>query len=96
VIVSIDPGDLRLPPSRQSGADPFKLAEQIRRFGDDVAGMPRVLVTRGANGLLMINDGVTRAVRIATLLPGATIEVEVIEDLPTVRMDSLITVRETI
>jgi hypothetical protein len=55
----VDPGDLHLPPPRASGADPFKLAEQIRRFGDSVLGMPPVEVTEARDGALMINDGVT-------------------------------------
>jgi len=60
----IEPGRLRLPPSRISGADPMKLAEQYKRFGKSIAGMPPIEVTAGANGELMINDGVTRATRI--------------------------------
>jgi hypothetical protein len=31
-----DPAELRLPPSRLSGADPYKLQRQIARFGDHV------------------------------------------------------------
>ena len=91
-----DPGELRLPPSRRSGADPFKLAEQIRRFGDRTSGMQPVQVTRGASGLLMINDGVTRASRVAKLTPGATITVEVIEERPNLSFDALPRVRDTI
>ena len=76
-------GDLRLPPNRQSGADPMKLAEQVRQFSDKTEGMPAIQVTEGAGGELMINDGVTRAFRIARLNPDATIHVEVIETRPT-------------
>jgi len=39
-------------------------------------------VSRGTDGLLVINNGVTRATRIAMLLPGVTVRVEVIDDLP--------------
>jgi hypothetical protein len=44
--------------------------------------MPVIEVSRGADGMLMINDGVTRATRVATLLPGVTVRVEIIDDLP--------------
>ena len=94
MIVDVDPGRLRLPPARQSGADPFKLQEQIRRFGDSVAGMPPLEVTRGARGEMMINDGVTRATRIAKLGPQATIPVEVIDDRPTWSLEHLRLVKE--
>ena len=45
-------------------------------------GMPTLEVSRGSDGELMINDGVTRATRIATLLPGVLVRVEVIDDYP--------------
>lgn len=45
-------------------------------------GMPPVEVSRGTDGALVINDGVTRATRVAKLAPGTTIRVEVIDDLP--------------
>jgi hypothetical protein len=38
-------------------------------------------VSRGADGALMINNGVTRATRVAKLLPGTLVRVEVIDDL---------------
>ena len=85
-----------MPPSRRSGADPFKLAEQIRQFSDRLAGMPPVQVTRGARGEMMINDGVTRATRIARLRRDATIAVEVIEERPAVSFEHLPRVKETI
>ena len=69
--VYVSPGELRLPPARRSGADPFKLADQIRRYGDSVTGMPPVQVTVGQGGDMMLNDGVTRATRIAKLKPSA-------------------------
>ena len=90
----VDPGDLYLPPPRASGADPFKLAEQIRRFGDSVLGMPPVEVTEARDGALMINDGVTRATRIAKLRPGDTNPVEVIDRRPGWSLDRLHRVRE--
>jgi hypothetical protein len=39
-------------------------------------------VSRGTDGELVINDGVTRATRIAKLSPGTFVRVEVIDDLP--------------
>jgi hypothetical protein len=44
--------------------------------------MPPLLVSRGNDGVLVLNDGVTRATRVAKLLPGVTVRVEVIDDLP--------------
>jgi hypothetical protein len=77
----LDPAELRLPPPRLSGADPYKLQRQIARFGKSTAGMPPVWVYEGSDGVLEIVNGVTRATRIAKLAPGATIRVEVIGHL---------------
>lgn len=74
----VDPRELRLPSSRRSGADPFKLQRQIARFGVSAAGMPPPWVYEGSDGTLMLYNGVTRAVRIAKLAPGTLIRVEVI------------------
>jgi hypothetical protein len=82
LFLDVDPRTLRVPGSRRSGADPFKLHRQIARFGGSAQGMPPLEVSRGTDGELMINDGVTRATRIAKLSPGTTIRVEVIDDLP--------------
>jgi len=81
VFLDVDPRTLRLPTSRWSGADPTKLQRQIAQFGNSIAGMPLVLVSRGTDGGLVISDGVTRATRVAKLLPGIPIRVEVIDDL---------------
>lgn len=78
----VDPRTLRLPPGRVSGADPYKLQLQIARFGASIRGMPPVDVTRVANGELMINNGVTRATRVAKLLPGTWISVIVTDNRP--------------
>lgn len=43
----VDPAELRLPPSRASGADPYKLQRQIARFGSSTTGMPPVWVYEG-------------------------------------------------
>lgn len=74
----VDPNQLRLPPSRASGADPWKLHQQIRKFGSSKDGMPPVFVYEDPDGLLEITDGVTRATRIAKLAPGETVPVVVI------------------
>lgn len=82
MFLDVDPRTLRVPGSRRSGADPFKLQRQIARFGQSTGGMPPLEVSRGTDGELMINDGVTRATRMAMLLPGTKVRVEVIDDLP--------------
>ena len=81
-IVEIDPRTLHLPPQRRDGADLAKLATQIARFGQSIVGMPLLLLTRGKEGNLQITDGVTRATRVAKLLPGTLIKGEVIDDRP--------------
>lgn len=79
--LDVDPRTLHLPGSRLSGADPVKLHNQMARFGPSVAGMPPVLAYRGSDAAIMIYDGVTRATRVAKLLPGRTIRVEVMRNL---------------
>jgi hypothetical protein len=78
----VDPCTLRLPPSRFSGADHIKLTRQIAKHGNSTQGMPVIEVTEGAGGELMINSGVTRATRVAKLLPGQLVEVEIIDQRP--------------
>ncbi len=73
----IDPRELRVPPSRPR-ADSIKLARQISRFGSATTGMPPLVVYEGADGVLVIYNGVTRATRIAKLAPGTLVRVEVI------------------
>jgi hypothetical protein len=80
--LDVDPRMLHLPGSRRSGADPFKLHRQIARYGASIADMPPLEVSRGTDGQLMINNGVTRATRIAQLSPGTLVRVEVIDELP--------------
>jgi hypothetical protein len=77
-IREVDPRELRLPPSRLSGVDPWKLHQEIRRFGSSKDGMPPILVYEDPDGLLEIFDGVTRATRIAKLAPGEAVPVVVI------------------
>jgi hypothetical protein len=81
LFLDVDPRDLHLPVSRLSGPDPFKLQRQIARYGTATAGMPVLEVDRGSDGRLIIGDGVTRATRVAKLLPGRLVRVEVCEDL---------------
>jgi hypothetical protein len=68
-IQEVDAGELRLPPSRASGADPWKLHQQIRQFGSSKTGMAPILVFEDPDGMLEISDGVTRATRIGKLAP---------------------------
>lgn len=77
----VDPADLRLPSSRTSGADPVKLQQQIAKHGTSTAGMPPLVAYEGSDGVLELFDGVTRATRVAKLLPGTTVQVEVIGKL---------------
>ena len=81
VYLDVDPGTLRLPWGRRDCADPVKLARQISLHGASTQGMPPPLVYRASDGELVIGDGVTRATRVAKLLPGTRIRVEVIGDL---------------
>ena len=80
--LDVDPRTLHLPPSRASGADPGKLQRQIAKHGKTTVGMPRLIVFRAADGALVIYDGITRATRVAKLLPGQTVPIDVIGDLP--------------
>ena len=74
----IDPAELRLPSSRASGANPFKLQRQIAQYGDSVIRMPTLLAYEGSDGVLELVDGVTRATRVAKLRPGTLVKVEVL------------------
>jgi len=77
----VDPAELRLPSSRASGADPYKLQRQIARHGTLTAGMPPLFAYEGTDGALELVDGVTRATRVAKLLPGTQVRVEVLGKL---------------
>lgn len=57
--------------------------------------MPSPLCYRGADGRFMLYDGVTRATRVAKLLPRATIRVEVIRTLSQ-RVGHLPTIGDTL
>ena len=92
--IEVDPGELYLPPSREDGADSAKLARQLTQFGDSTAGMPALQVTRGKHGFLRINDGVTRATRVAKLHPGKLVLVEVIHERPTLDVARMPKIRE--
>jgi hypothetical protein len=80
-ILDIDPRLLHVPPSRKSGADPFKLHRQIARFGASTVGVPAPWAYRGSDGALQLYNGVTRATRIANLSPGTLIRIEVVGTL---------------
>jgi len=72
-ISEADPAEMRLPTTRMSGADPWKLHRQIRDFGSSKVGMPPLFVYEDPDGILEIFDGVTRATRMAKLSPGVTV-----------------------
>src|SRR5262245_8370746 len=91
--LEVDPATLHLPGSRQDGADPLKLHRQLAKHGYSVEGMPPLEVSRGSDGHLVINDGVTRATRVAKYLPGANVPVEVTGALP-IAVGGLPTVRD--
>jgi hypothetical protein len=55
---------------------------QVSLFGRSADGMSPVWVYEGADGVLVVYNGVTRATRIAQLSPGTMIRVEVIGRLP--------------
>jgi hypothetical protein len=81
-LLDVEPARLHLPPSRANGADPVKLHRQIAKHGKTTAGMPRLIVFRASDGALVIYDGVTRATSVAKLLPGQSVPIDVIGDLP--------------
>ena len=91
--LQVDPATLHLPGGRRDGVDPMKLHRQLARHGMSVAGMPPLEVSRGSDGGLVINDGVTRATRVAKYLPGTPVTVEVTGKVP-VAVGGLPTVRE--
>ncbi|MBM3983600.1 MAG: hypothetical protein FJ304_25685 [Planctomycetes bacterium] len=76
--VDADPRELRVLPSRASGADPVKLQRQIAAYGTATAGMPTLVAFEATDGVLVLYDGVTRATRVAKLAPGTLVRVEVI------------------
>jgi hypothetical protein len=91
--LQVDPATLHLPGGRRDGVYPMKLHRQMARYGTSVAGMPPLEVIRGIDGGLVINDGVTRATRVAKYLPGTPVTVEVTGAL-SVAVGGLPTVRE--
>ncbi|MCY2988311.1 MAG: hypothetical protein NTY19_10680 [Planctomycetota bacterium] len=94
--ITVDPGELYLPPSRSQVADPAKLARQIACYGDSLDGMPALQVVRGQGGLLRINDGVTRATCAAKLRPREMMVVEVIQDLPKLNVTRTLRVKDAL
>ena len=60
----------------------MKLQQQIAQFGTSVQRNASVGGQSCADGEFVVNNGVTRATRIAKLLPGVPVRVEVIDDLP--------------
>lgn len=74
----VDPRELRCPTHRPYGADAWKLHRQIRQWGSRIEGMLPPLVRESRDGYLILDNGATRATRVARLLPGLTIRVQVI------------------
>ncbi len=60
---------------RVSGADPWKLHQQIGKHGSSADGMPPIFMYEDPDGVLEIYDGVTRAMRIAKLAPGTMVPI---------------------
>jgi len=83
----VDPRKLRLPGSRSTGADPYRLQLQMARFGASAVGMPPPWVYDCGDGTFLLSNGVTRATRIAKLAPGTLIRVEVIGHTKRTRPD---------
>jgi hypothetical protein len=50
----IDPRELRVPSSRRSGPDPYKLQQQITKFGSSIDGMPPPWVFEASDGVLVL------------------------------------------
>ena len=95
--LSVDPAGLYLPPGiRSRGADPMKLSRQIAKHGASLDGMPPLELTRGRDGHLRINDGVTRATRAAMLRPGEFVPAEVIATSPNLDVTKMPRVGETL
>ncbi|HVC96783.1 MAG TPA: hypothetical protein VND64_24100 [Pirellulales bacterium] len=94
--IDVDPAELYLPPSRLQGADPGKLARQIAKYGDSIAGIPPLQIVRGKDGQFRINDGVTRATRAAMLRPGLLVPAEVIQELPNLDVTRMPKVKDTL
>ena len=88
--LQVDPATLHLPGGRRDGVDPTKLHRQMARHGMSVDGMSALEVSRGTDGALVINDGVTR---VAKYFPGTAVTVEVTGVLP-VAVGGLPTVRD--
>ena len=95
--LSVDPAGLYLPPGiRSRCADPVKLSRQIAKHGASLDGMPPLELTRGRDGHLRINDGVTRATRAAMLRPGEFVPAEVIATSPNSDVTKMPRVGETL
>lgn len=96
VRILVDPAELHVPPGRPQGADPEKLARQIAQHGTSISGIPPLQLVRGKDGHLRINDGVTRATRVAKLLPGQLVPAEIIQTLPNLDVTRLPQIKDVL
>jgi hypothetical protein len=94
--VDVDPATLHVPPGRPQGADPAKRSRQISKHGESTEGMPPLEVVRKKDGHLRINDGITRATRVAKLLPGQLVLAEVIQTLPSLDVTKLPMIKDVL
>jgi hypothetical protein len=92
IFLDVDPRILHVPSSRLAGADAAKLARQLAKQGVSTNGMPRLWVIRGKDGEMQIFDGATRATRVAKYLPGQTVPIEIIDDVPNLDLSGIPTI----
>src|SRR6266576_395883 len=69
-------------PTRQPATNSARPSTASSCGPTELDGMPPVELTRGQDGNLRLNDGVTRATRAAKMRPGELILAEVIATLP--------------
>lgn len=74
-VIAIDPRKLLVPSNM--GADPYKLQKQIAKYGNSIVGMPLLVGYETLDGFILLFDGITRATRVAKLLPGRAVQVQI-------------------
>ena len=91
----VQPGLLRVSPMRPEGADPMKLQDQFNEFGFSTEDMPPIEVALGMGREMMINNGMTRAIRCCMINSEQAIPIEVIEIRSEWGLSRLPTIAET-